>query len=169
MKIELKPLASEDVEYFCTSIQESFQLAVESVEGEEDNPVLPREDIDETFAHPQAVPLMAWYKGEKVGGVVIYHDPDSEENDCALLYVNAERHNEGIGASLWKAVEEYFPHTRIWKLCTPYFEKRNIKFYLKKCGFRIVDLYEDSTLGKAMPDSERDWMFSFVKHMDGKW
>lgn len=31
--------------------------------------------------------------------------------------------------------------TIVWEVVTPYFEKRNIHFYVNKCGFQIVEFY----------------------------
>lgn len=41
----------------------------------------------------------------------------------------------------WKEVERLYPKTKIWITCTPYFEKRNIHFYVNKLGFKIVKFY----------------------------
>ena len=30
---------------------------------------------------------------------------------------------------------------RVWETHTPYFEKRNIHFYVNKCGFHIVEFF----------------------------
>jgi len=50
-------------------------------------------------------------------------------------------HGQGVGSKAWAAIERYFPETAIWETHTPYFEKRNIHFYLNKCGFRIVEFF----------------------------
>ena len=38
-------------------------------------------------------------------------------------------------------IEEQYPETKIWATHTPYFEKRNIHFYVNKCGCHIVGFY----------------------------
>lgn len=169
MNIRLEPLASGDVERFSTRMQEAFQLAVDAADEQHPLPVLPREDIDEALADPRAVPLVAWCGDEAVGGTVVNYDPQSAENECALLYIDPDHQGRGVGSSLWKAIENYFPDTRAWTLCTPYFEKRNIIFYLRKCGFHIVDLYEDDVLSSRSEQNKPELMFSFIKRMDGNW
>ncbi|MDQ1254246.1 MAG: hypothetical protein QG646_3472, partial [Euryarchaeota archaeon] len=47
----------------------------------------------------------------------------------------------GIGSAAWQAIEAQYPETKVWELFTPYFEKRNIHFYVNKCGFHIVEFY----------------------------
>ena len=32
-----------------------------------------------------------------------------------------------------------YPETKVWETTTPLFEKRNIHFYVNKCGFKIVE------------------------------
>lgn len=34
-----------------------------------------------------------------------------------------------------------YSETKVWRLITPYFEKRNIHFYINKCGFKIVEFF----------------------------
>ena len=34
-----------------------------------------------------------------------------------------------------------FPDTVVWETVTPYFEKRNVHFYVNKCGFAAVEFF----------------------------
>ncbi len=57
----------------------------------------------------------------------------------------------------------------IWQTHTPYFEKRNIHFYLNKCGFTIVEFFNPFHPDPHQPDrtdlpSEGE-MFRFEKQM----
>lgn len=169
MKLELKPLQAEDTDRFASEMQEAFQLAVGQSDEKMPLPVLPRCDIDASLAHPQAEALVAWLDGRPVGGAVIFPNQETKEYECALLYVAAAEHGEGIGSELWQAIEAYYPDAAAWTLCTPYFETRNIHFYLRKCGFRIVDLFEEADKGEEHHGDERGYMFSFVKRLDGRW
>ena len=58
----------------------------------------------------------------------------------------------------WLAVEALHPETKVWETCTPYFEKRNIHFYVNKCGFQIDQFWcEYFQPNHPMPDDdERD-------------
>lgn len=61
---------------------------------------------------------------------------------------------------------------KIWETVTPYFEKRNIHFYVNRCGFHIVEFYnshhpdpnEPDEDGNDAPD-DMDGMFRFQKDM----
>lgn len=169
MKLEMKPLQAEDTNRFASEMQEAFQLAVDQADEKMPLPVLPRKDIDKSLDNPQAKALVAWLDGKPVGGAVIFTNQETQEYECALLYVAAGEHGKGIGSELWQAVEAYYPNAIAWTLCTPYFETRNIHFYLKKCGFHIVDLFEEAIKDEEHYGDERDYMFSFIKRLDGRW
>ncbi len=34
-----------------------------------------------------------------------------------------------------------YPATKVWELVTPCFEKRNIHFYVNKCGFHLGEYF----------------------------
>lgn len=40
---------------------------------------------------------------------------------------------------IWNAIETLYPETILWETHTPCFEKRNVHFYVNKCGFHIVE------------------------------
>lgn len=79
-------------------------------------------------------------------------------------------HSKGIGFTAWCAVEKLHPEVKIWKTMTPYFEKRNIHFYVNRCRFHIVEFFnkyhpdpEDSDAGNELDDQFPDGMFRFEK------
>lgn len=169
MDLVLKELERNDVERFARDMQESFQKAVDDAGEGMPLPVLPREDIDKALAKPNARAYAAWMGSELVGGTVVFEDEHgSGEHECALLYVRADAVGGGLGSALWKAIEGAYPDAVSWELCTPYFEIRNIHFYLRKCGFHIVDLVEDDDF-RGGDDGEAHYMFVFRKRMDGRW
>ena len=98
---------------------------------------------------------------------------NSNLNELEILFVNPKEHTKGIGYGAWLEVEALHPETKVWETCTPYFEKRNIHFYVNKCGFQIDqfwceyfqpehDMFEDE---KHNPDEGPDEMFRFIKVM----
>lgn len=98
------------------------------------------------------------------------------DNQWAFKYgamMEFGEHSKGIGYGTWQAVEALHPETVVWETCTPYFEKRNIHFYVNKCGFQIDqfwceyfqlehDMSEDE---EHNPDEGPDEMFRFIKVM----
>ena len=77
--------------------------------------------------------------GEKVGGVVI--KVSGENGDLELLFVSPSVHSKGIGYAAWCEVERLHPEIKVWETVTPYFEQRNIHFYVNRCGFHIVEFF----------------------------
>ena len=103
---------------------------------------------------------------EKVGGVVI--KVDGEKGDLELLFVKPAAHSKGIGYAAWCAVEQLHPEVKVWETVTPYFEKRNIHFYVNRCGFSIVEFYCSHHPDPNEPENDdrfADDMFRFVKHI----
>lgn len=59
-----------------------------------------------------------------------------------------------------------YSDTKVWKTCTPYFDKRNIHFYVNKLNFKIVEYYNEKHPDQNMPEDiyeEDDGMFEFEK------
>lgn len=83
--------------------------------------------------------------------------------------MKASVHSRGVGTRAWFAIEAAHPQVREWTLVTPYFEVRNIHFYVNKCGFRIVEFFNEHhpdtshPRGAGEPMGEADYMFRFVK------
>ena len=72
-----------------------------------------------------------------VGGVII--SVDGEKGDLDILFTSPKDHSKGVGYAAWCEVEKLHPEVKIWETVTPYFEKRNIHFYVNRCGFQIVN------------------------------
>ena len=50
-------------------------------------------------------------------------------------------HGKGSGYAAWCEVEKFRSEVKIWETVMPYFERRNIHFYVNRCGFHIVEFY----------------------------
>ena len=97
---------------------------------------------------------------------------ETHHNHLDLLFVSPNAHSKGIGTAAWKCVESLYPETKVWETCTPYFEKRNIHFYVNKCGFHIVEFFNglhpdprDPETGYAADFEDGGEMFRFEKVM----
>lgn len=89
---------------------------------------------------PGAKVLRILSDGRKVGGAVVTIN-DDHHNSLDLFFVTVGEHGRGIGLEAWRAIERRYPDTITWQTHTPYFEKRNIHFYVNKCGFRIIAFF----------------------------
>ena len=92
-----------------------------------------------------------------------------QHNHLDLLYVKSGVQGKGIGKSIWYAVEKLYPDTKVWETCTPYFEKRNIHFYVNICGFHITEFFNEKHPMLDTPDDfigdGNEGMFVFQKEM----
>ena len=66
-----------------------------------------------------------------------------------------------------------YPDVKVWETVTPYFEKRNIHFYVNRCGFHIVEFYnshhpdpDDPEMSEHINEQFPDGMFRFQKRID---
>ena len=178
-KVTLAPLEAEDREQFILDNQESFKYGAVEEFGlrddhfEEDGEIISRATIEQSIDAPDSEAYRILYEGRKVGGVVLKIDKETHHNELELLFVSPKEHSKGIGYGAWLAAEALHPETKVWETCTPYFEKRNIHFYINKCGFHAVEFFSAmhpepnpaEKDGKAAPDEGPDEMFRFEKIM----
>ena len=142
-EVKLIPLKPNDREQFITDNQEAFNYGALEEFGrrddhfEEDGEIISRETIENSIDGGEAYRIIQ--DGKSVGGVVI--KVDGERGDLDLLFVSPKVHSKGIGYAAWCAVERLHPEVAVWETVTPYFEKRNIHFYVNRCGFHIVEYY----------------------------
>ncbi|MCQ2798482.1 MAG: GNAT family N-acetyltransferase [Bacilli bacterium] len=143
--VRLELLSPEDREQFIKDNQEAFKYGACGEVGEIDDDfngdeeIISRETITRCIDHGIAYRIVE--DGIKVGGLIQRIDESSNKNELEILFINPKYHNKGLGQMAWKEVERLYPKTKIWITCTPYFEKRNIHFYVNKLGFKIVKFY----------------------------
>lgn len=176
--VTLLPLTGEDREQFILDNQEAFKFGAVEEFGlrddhcEEEGEIISRETIEQTLDLPTAEAYRIWLDGRKVGGLVLQIDRQTHHNHLDLLFVSPREHSRGIGYGAWQAVEALHPETEIWETCTPYFEKRNIHFYINKCGFQAAEFFCRWHKDPGEPEMSEeeamggpDEMFRFIKRM----
>ncbi len=174
-RIILQPLEEKDRERFIIDNMaafkygacEEFGLRDEHIDG--DGEIISRKTIEECIDCPENDSYRIICNGEYAGGIIVKINEDSGHNHLELFFVLPNEHSKGIGYGAWCAIEKLYPETRIWETCTPYFEKRNIHFYVNKCGFKIVEFFcEYNQAPELLQDDSGegpDEMFRFVKEM----
>jgi len=178
-KVTLIPLTADDREQFILDNQWAFKYGAMMEFGErddhidDDGEIISRKTIEKSIDAPQSETYRIMVDDKKVGGLILMIDPETNHNHLDILFVLPEAHSKGIGYGAWQAVEALHPETKVWETCTPYFEKRNIHFYVNKCGFQIDQFWcEYFQPDCEMPDDEEldfdegpDEMFRFIKVM----
>lgn len=138
----LAEIVANEIEDFKKDLQEAFAIAVVEEGGElQDGPIPSDEDLDRAIHAPGAVALHILCNGKKVGGAVVSINEETHRNTLDLLFLKVGQHGRGLGHKAWRAIEARYPQTITWQTYTPYFERRNIHFYINKCGFRIIAFY----------------------------
>ena len=180
--VTLTPLAEDDREQFILDNQYAFKYgAVEEFGMRDDHldgdgEIISRRTIEHCIDHGVAYRIRQ--DGRIVGGLILKIDEKTQHNELEILFVSPDVHSKGIGTAAWQQVEHLYPDTVVWETCTPYFEKRNIHFYINKCGFSAVEFFceyhrdplEDERYGPQedeYPEEDEgpDEMFRFVKYM----
>ena len=74
-------------------------------------------------------------------------------------------HLEPYKDEIWKAIETMHPEIEVWETCTPYFDRRNIHFYINRCGFHAVEFFNEHHPDPNMPEQfdQEDGLFKFEK------
>lgn len=144
LRITLELAGEDEFEDLKKKIQEAFGEAVVKEFGQQDEPIPDDEDIDEAFHAPDAVVYHLVESGHRIGGAVLSIHTETQHNSLDFFFVSPEYQNKGFGCAAWKAIEEKYPDTKIWQTVTPYFEKRNIHFYVNCCGFKIVEFWNQN-------------------------
>ena len=168
MEVKLAPLTPDDREQFIRDNQEAFnygallEFGLRDDSFEEDGEIISRETIEASIDGGEAYRILV--DGEKAGGVVL--KTEGEKGDLELLFTSPEIHGRGVGFAAWQAVEKLHPEVRVWETVTPYFEKRNIHFYVNRCGFKIVEFYNEHHCDPHEKPGELSEMFRFEKVME---
>lgn len=170
MDFRLLPVTTADMCAFKADMQEAFQKGFEDVFGATDGTILPEKDIDRSLQTTGAAAYKAVVDGAMVGGAIVVIDAETQHNHLDLLYVKYGAQTKGVGQKIWQTLEQMYPDTVEWETCTPYFEKRNIHFYINKCGFRIVEFFnefhrEEHDLTDEFNDINTSGFFRFEKVM----
>ena len=169
-KVGLEPLKADDKERFILDNQEAFRYGATEEFGmrddhfEEDGEIISRVTIEKSIKAGKAYRIICG--GEAAGGAVVRVNGD--KGDLDLLFVSPHIHSKGIGYAAWCEIERMYPQVSVWETVTPYFEKRNIHFYVNRCGFHIVEFFNSHHPDPNDPDMQadnlmNDGMFRFEK------
>ena len=178
-KVTLVPLEADDREQFILDNQWAFKYGAMEEFGERDyhldfdGEIISRKTIERSIDSPDSETYRIVVEGRKVGGVILKINKETNRNELEILFVSPEEHTKGIGYGAWLAFVALHPECVVWVTCTPFFEMRNIHFYVNKCGFQIDRFWcEYFTHDHEMadddehdPDEGPDEMFCFIKVM----
>lgn len=167
MDFKLLPVEKEDLVNYKKDMQEAFQQGAMSEFNNLNAQILPEKDIDESLAKKGAIAYKAVVDGEMLGGAIVVIDEVAQYNHLDFLYVKYGTQSKGIGQKIWNEVEQLYPKTKVWETFTPYFEKRNVHFYINRLGFHAVEFFNPNHKDPNTPDDMigGDYFFRFEKVM----
>jgi len=175
VEIQLVKLKESDREQFILDNQEAFNYGALEEFGkrddhfEEDDQIISRKTIEQSIDNGEAYRIIC--NDQIVGGVIL--KVNGERGALEILFVSPRVHSKGIGYAAWCEIEKLHPEVKIWETVTPYFEKRNIHFYVNRCGFHIVEFYNshhpdpnDPEMSERIDEQFPAGMFRFEKKID---
>ena len=168
MDIRLEFLKQSDEEQFIKDNQAAFNYGAEQYfneqeleeQHEEEGQIISRETIIQSIHREGSIAYRIMDGNKKVGGTIVNLKDDFGELE--IFFVNPTYESKGVGQAAWKEMERLHPEIKMWETVTPYFEQRNIHFYVNKLGFHIVEFYTKFLKDKDMPEG-MDGMFRFQK------
>jgi len=167
MDFKLIPIEKEDIVNYKKDMQEAFQKGAMKEFNHLNAEILPEKDIDESLSKKGAVAYKAVVDDKMLGGVIVVIDETTQHNHLDFLYVKYGTQSKGIGQKIWNEVEKLYPKTTVWETFTPYFEKRNVHFYINRLGFHAVEFFNPKHKDPNIPDDMigGDYFFRFEKVM----
>jgi hypothetical protein len=79
---------------------------------------------------------------------------DGEHMMLDFIFIDSDQQGHHLGLAAWNVLEARYPTATHWELVTPYHEKRNIHFYVNRCGFHITEYYNDRHRDPHYPQEE---------------
>lgn len=177
IEVKLIPMEEADRNQFILDNQEAFrygaleEFGVRDEHLEDGKEIISRRTIEECMDRKDAEIYRITLHEKKVGGVILQINAETKHNELVLFFVLPAMHSKGIGQAAWNVIEQLHPETKVWETFTPYFEKRNIHFYVNQCGFHIVEFFhskhpDSDVLDEfSEEDTGDDEMFRFEKVM----
>ena len=139
--IKITDTSDKDLQLLIEMLDGSFATAMaDCPEDEKNMPVPNGEELLDAIKKGMEV-LKIYASNQLVGASVLVINEESGRNMVDLLFISADSKGKGIGTKVWSEIEASYPDTKVWCLGTPYFLKRNIHFYVNKCGFAITKYY----------------------------
>ena len=154
-----KLLEKKQIQEFKQLMIEAFQYGYESYTKKKEEQVLPECDIDKSLNNKNAYAYVM-VEGEKIlGGLIVNIDNEEKMGYLDFIFVRVDCESKGIGQKMWKEIEQRYPNIIKWQTCTPYFDRRNIHFYVNKLKFKIVEYYNRYHKDPNEPSTNDDEFF----------
>lgn len=157
-KLVFKVLLKEDIEKLTPMMKAAFDqdtfLHLNKKEGGPtgyDN----GEFLREWGLHKDATSFTVYFENDLVGAVILWINPLTNIHKLGCVFIDPSYQDKHLGTDIWKKIESMYPDTIMWQTETPLYSKRNLHFYVNKCGFEVV--------GKMNEDNLEEGCYLFEK------
>jgi len=142
-EITIVPMNADNFDAAKKMMEKSFATTMEAFPTNSDTQDHGQDlpSIDGILERPEETPLLFYQDEKMVGGAVLILNSDNN-NILTLLFVDPTCFDKGIGYRAWKEIETRYPRTKTWTTETPTFLKKNVTFYVNKCGFHIIRVHD---------------------------
>lgn len=170
MNIKLKKIEPQEIDLLKNEMKKSFTQGVIDRFGNPSAAPIPSDsDITKVLNDSCCDIFIITADSAPAGAAIIKHEPNHRYS-LELFFIFKDFLNKKIGSAAWQEIEGNYPDAEAWETCTPYFERRNIHFYLHKCGFKITDFFseyhkEEHDLTEKFKDVNTSGFFRFEKIM----
>ena len=170
MNIILKPLEPCELELFRKEMKKSFEQGVLERFGDiSAAPTPPTNEVDFALKDATIDVFLLMFDNVPVGGTIIKRE-NNNKFSLDLFFIFKDYLNKKLGSAAWQAIEANYPKAELWETHTPYFERRNIHFYVNKCGFKIVEFFsefhtEEHDITEEFKDINTSGFFRFEKRI----
>ena len=121
-----------------------------------DGQVISRKMLEACLDDENANTYLIILDKKKPGGVILKIVKKKKIREFEILFVGSDCQRKGIGTSTWMTIEKMLPEIELWITHTPYFEKRNIQFYINNLGFHGAKFTHERNRSKQSENEFRD-------------
>lgn len=167
--MQLIPLKEEDIKEFKYYLQEAFQYWYESIYWKSEE-IISESKINRSLNNKNSYAYEAIDDEWKLLWWAIVTINENKHNELDFIFVKVDIQSKWVWQFIRKEIEKIHSDTKVWKTSTPYFEKRNIHFYVNKLKFHIVEYFGEKHRDRNTSNGEYTaldgWMFWFQKVMN---
>lgn len=140
MQIEFLQVTNLEQNQFIENLQKAFAVTIhQEFDKSKENLIPSSTAIVNSIQAKGAESFFILLDGKNIGGFIVNINKKTQHNFLDFFYINKGYEGQNIGQQVWQAIEKRYPQTKCWSTITPYFEKRNIHFYINKCKFKAVE------------------------------
>lgn len=139
MNIVLKTTKKEEIEYIQKIKLDAYSVNKKYFEGG----ILPGKlDNISSLYHDTDYDLFTIYLNDVIVGALAVKEVEAHTMQIDSFFIAKEYQDKDLGCKALNKIEELYPNIKTWRLVTPTQLMKNIVFYINKCGYSIVNVFD---------------------------